>query len=91
MYRTTIEMILAVLAFIIFSTGCHDDCEPDEMKCAGDKIMICNAETDWEMHDNCANVEDFGAGHEWTCCEDPEDGIPACLPVEVCESEDGGA
>lgn len=91
MYRTTIEMILAILSFIIFSAGCHDGCEPEEMKCSGEKVMICNAETDWIVHDNCANVEDFGEGYDWTCCEDQEDGIPACLPVEVCDAEDGGA
>jgi len=90
MYRITIEVILVMLAFIIFSSGCHDGCEPEEMKCEGSRVMICNAETDWEVHDDCADVEDFGQDLEWVCCEDPTDGIPACLPIEACEELDGG-
>ena len=89
MCRQTILVILVIGFFVLFS-GCHDGCEPEETKCDGDMVMVCNSAADWEQEADCSEIEDFGVGIEWTCCVDPEDGVHACLPVEVCVSVDGG-
>lgn len=88
--RTTLFMLILVLSSFIIFQGCqHDGCEPEETKCDGDLVMVCNSEKDWEREADCSEVEDFGAETNWICCADPEDGIHACLPAVVCA--DGGS
>ena len=70
--------------------GCHDNCDPDTTRCNGDRVEICNTETDWELEADCGEIEDFGLGLEWTCCIDPEDGLHSCLPVDECNGADAG-
>ena len=83
-----IVMLLSVgLMFIVSVYGCRDDCAVEDTRCVGDRVFVCNSETDWEIEANCADIEDFGLGYEWTCCVDPEDGIHSCLPKNEC---DGG-
>jgi len=72
--------------------GCHDRCEPEAMRCNGDRVEICNTEEDWEVASKgkCDEIEDFGLGLEWTCCVDPSDGLPSCLPKDECDNPEDG-
>lgn len=81
-----VAIIFAVIAFLAVSiSGCHDGCESDATRCNGDRVEICNTDDNWEKSVDCKkDIEDFGLGIEWTCCVDPEDGMPACLPVGEC-------
>lgn len=82
-----VAIIFAVIAFLAVSiSGCHDGCESDATRCNGDRVEVCNTETDWELEVDCLEIEDFGLDLEWTCCVDPEDGMHSCLPVDECEA-----
>jgi len=94
----TVTFIVLVIAFsivILGLQGCHDGCDPEATRCAGTRVEICNTETDWELEADCADIEDFGLGIEWTCCLDPEDGLHSCLPSDECDGDsdagDGGS
>lgn len=84
-----------IVAVVLLTLGCHDGCETDETRCNGTRVEVCNTETDWELSADCADIEDFGLGLEWTCCIDPEDGMHACLPADECDGDfdagDGGS
>lgn len=84
-------IVLFVLGCAIFApvAGCHDECETEETKCDGTKVMVCNSESDWELVMDCSEIEPVEFG--WMCCVDSMDGIHSCLPAEECvEPVDGG-
>jgi hypothetical protein len=84
-------IVIWLVMFFLGPFGCHDDCEPDTTRCKNNRPQVCNAETDWEWNEDgkCDEVEDFGEGHTWMCCADPDDGVHACLPDFVCEPDAG--
>ena len=82
-------VIVLGFALVVLSPGCHDGCEPETMRCNGDRVEICNTEEDWELSADCSDIEDFGLGIKWTCCIDSEDDLHSCLPVEECSIDAG--
>lgn len=73
--------IVCVLAtFSLF--GCDpetDGCEPEEARCRGSILEICNADQNWEDVINCLDFEP----DEWACCA--SDGEIGCWKVEECD------
>ena len=82
---------LLILFTALAMVSCHDECDPEETRCKGDKVQTCNAKEDWELSVDCSEIDDFGLGLEWQCCVDPKDGLHSCLPSDECENVDGGA
>ena len=59
-------VIAFVAILVLFLTGCDEDsCEPEELRCRGERSEICNASGEWEFIANCDAIE---GGGEWTCC-----------------------
>lgn len=81
-----IKIIFSIMLIAIL-IGCDDGCIEETTRCNGKRVEICNTDNNWELEVNCSDIEDFGKGIEWTCCEDPKDGLYACLPVDECFSK----
>jgi len=59
---------VAVIALVVlFLMGCDDGCEPEELRCRGQRSEICNASNEWEFIANCDAIEG-DEGQEWVCC-----------------------
>ncbi|MCP4677320.1 MAG: hypothetical protein GY854_17760 [Deltaproteobacteria bacterium] len=70
---------------------CTSECEPDETRCHGNKVEVCNGDGEWCEVMNCDELGDDGAA--WTCClvdlEDWDFGdVHTCLPAEQCIETD---
>jgi len=72
--------LLAVIVIIVALglLGCHDGCEPEETRCFGTCVEICNADGDWETVIDCDMVEP--ADMDWQCCFDAEFEEHGCVP-----------
>lgn len=88
--RTAVLWWINILLVMLISS-CHDDCETGTTRCNGERVEVCNTNTDWEVEVDCSEIEDFGLDIEWACCVDPEDGLHSCLPLEGCSDSDGGS
>jgi len=78
-----IGVLFTIVAFFIFFwlVSCDeetDGCEPEDARCIGSVLEICNADQNWETVVNCL---DFEPG-EWACCV--RDGEIGCNLVEEC-------
>lgn len=83
-------IVMGIFAALM-CVACHDGCTPEETKCDGTKVVICNASEDWELVMDCSEVEPFVL--DWTCCYLEVLSDYGCLPAEECGSDiffDGG-
>jgi len=78
-------MIITLIAMSVFYGCDSDECNPEETRCNGSIVEICNYEENWEYAINCDKIEDFDAGIDWMCCIDPYDGVNSCLPSDECK------
>jgi len=82
----SMKSIGLVIFCAVLLSGCHDGCSPEEMKCDGSTVMICNDKTDWESVMDCDELEPMDSDlPDAVCCEDPADGYYTCLPAPICE------
>lgn len=73
-------MVFAMICVGLFAAKCHDGCVPEEMMCEDGSVMICNGDKDWEKSLDCESIS-------MVCCNDPADGMPSCLPVDLCNAD----
>jgi len=79
--------IAIVLGIWVAITGCHDGCQPESMRCRGDRVEVCNADQDWYVRDRCDTVEPVD--WNWVCCWVPDEDLYACVPEVECEADGG--
>jgi hypothetical protein len=53
----------------------NDGCQPEELRCIGTELQICNADNLWERITDCTNFEP----DDWACCHNE------CRKVEECQ------
>lgn len=69
----------------ILGSAC-EECEPDEFRCEGRTLEICDADGRWAMHTKCDEIwVPSDDSEKWTCCN-VGDG-PECLPQTECREE----
>jgi hypothetical protein len=79
-----------LVAMVFFLIGCKDGCKPEEDRCNGNVVEICNTSHNWEVSQDCDKLpgvemdagDDAGnnvGSHMWECGVDPDDGWRACL------------
>ena len=85
--------LLATVTFATTLTACGPFavCTPNETRCTGTLVEVCDADGQWDLAEDCAAV----SGDEeplWTCCPVPADELGpaghACLPAaDACPAE----
>lgn len=61
--------------------GCHDGCVPEETRCDGDRVQICDHDEDWDLVLNCERLEPYDGE---VCCWDAYAETHSCLLPEEC-------
>ena len=79
-------MVILALAVCFGAVACDDGCEPNETRCNGQKIEICDSSDNWVESMDCADVWDVV---DWACCDVAGldgyyDQDNTCLPVDEC-------
>lgn len=69
---------IVVIVVALASMSCHDGCDPEETRCSGTRVEICNAEEDWELVMDCDSVEPVEM--DWQCCFEAEFEEHGCVP-----------
>ncbi|MHC4229720.1 MAG: hypothetical protein ACYSW0_19985 [Planctomycetota bacterium] len=77
---------LSIIILLFFVTGCGaefahklidgtDNCQPEQFRCIGTELQICNADERFERVAECTAFEPG----DWACCHNE------CRKVEECE------
>jgi hypothetical protein len=75
---------------LLMSTACDngDSCRPEETRCHGDTVEVCDADGYWAPLANCLGVT-ASVEPSWRCCEVDGFGdagvVHACLPASDCK------
>jgi hypothetical protein len=80
---------IVLMVALVVGAGCDggDSCRPDETRCHGDTVEVCDAEGSWVHLADCRGVT-ASVEPSWQCCEVERSAdagvIHACLPASEC-------
>lgn len=80
------QLLIIALAFAAAGCGAEfihnaihqDGCQPEQFRCLGSELQICNADQVWEQVAECTAFEPG----DWACCDIGE---IRCAKVEYCK------
>lgn len=78
-----------ILVLALATLCCHDNCKYESTSCQGDNVVLCNSENDWQVVEDCTNVQPG----LWECCvnafEYEGEWLTSCVPLDTCEVDGG--
>jgi len=74
--------VAALLVILWLNCGCHDGCKPDDTRCHGTRVELCDQAKDWNMVLDCKILEPYDGE---ICCWDAELDSFSCTVPEECE------
>ena len=82
------KSIICALAAVLL-LGCGPECEPDETRCNGNVVEICDGDGIWCEVMNCDELNATYEDIEWRCCtvdveEWAMEDLHTCRPIEDC-------
>ena len=81
-------IVIGVLAAIaLMMQGCtHDGCTPEETRCDGNVVQLCDSDEDWNDVMDCVALRNY-PGEDYVCCWDNLYLSHNCLSFYYCGEE----
>jgi hypothetical protein len=75
---------IIILALVIVACEPGESCTPEETRCDGAFVQICDGDSDWTDVQDCGEVESI-SNPVWACCLPADKDFHTCMPKHDCE------